>query len=59
MWEIVVIGVQQSGKIRSRTKLPAGLVTGFDISKKLPLERMWASLKVQKYYKVASTIYTE
>lgn len=57
MWEIVVIG--ESGKIRSRTKLPAGLVTGFDISKKLPLERMWASLKVQKCYKVASTIYTE
>lgn len=57
MWEIVVIG--ESGKIRSRTKLPAGLVTGFDISKKLPLERMWASLKVQKCYKVASIIYTE
>lgn len=57
MWEIVVIGVQESGKIR--TKLPAGLVTGFDISKKLPLERMWASLNVQKCYKVTSTIYTK
>ena len=30
----MVIGVQESGKIRSRTELPAGLVTGFDISKK-------------------------
>ena len=59
MWEFVVIGVQESGKIRSRTELPAGLVTGFDISKKLPLARMWASLKVQKCYKVASTIYTK
>ena len=59
MWEIVVIGVQENGKIRSWTKLPAGLVTGFDISKKLPLERMWASLNVQKCYKVTSTIYTK